>query len=171
MKTPELSGKRFGRLLVVARSRLNRNNHNMWKCLCDCGQETNVGISQLLGGHTKSCGCLRNDTKPRLTHGKSGTKEYRLWCWAHIRAIDNSLPFSIVVEDIIVPEFCPCCNVGLEVGKGRLQDSSPTLDRLQLSNGYTKDNVWVICYKCNRMKSNSSSPEELENIAAAWRQR
>ena len=30
-----------------------------WKCLCDCGNTTNVITNYLKSGHTKSCGCRR----------------------------------------------------------------------------------------------------------------
>lgn len=33
----------------------------MWWCLCDCGTEKDVSSSDLLEGHSKSCGCLRSD--------------------------------------------------------------------------------------------------------------
>lgn len=32
----------------------------VWLCQCDCGKETNVRISKLKNGTTKSCGCLKN---------------------------------------------------------------------------------------------------------------
>ena len=31
-----------------------------WKCQCDCGNTISVYSSNLLGGITKSCGCIRS---------------------------------------------------------------------------------------------------------------
>lgn len=61
-------GNRYGRLVVVAIP----NNRRMRTCKCDCGNIVVVWASNLSGGLTKSCGCLRrtrqNETQP-LIHG------------------------------------------------------------------------------------------------------
>jgi hypothetical protein len=48
-----------------------------WMCICSCGKETLVFKSNLVRGHTKSCGCRFTETVTR--HGHSKTKEYRAW--------------------------------------------------------------------------------------------
>lgn len=53
-------GERFGKLVVVEETR--KNNNLVWKCLCDCGNETFVGGGPLKTEHTKSCGCLNHKT-------------------------------------------------------------------------------------------------------------
>ncbi len=55
----ELSGRRFGRLLVVKHTGSSRYHQREWYCLCDCGTFSTVKAASLLGGTTKSCGCLR----------------------------------------------------------------------------------------------------------------
>lgn len=73
-KNNDLTGMRFGRLLVLNRE-LNRGNKTMWKCKCDCGNETIVYRSGLTSGRTKSCGCLRVEkTIKRETLDISGQK-------------------------------------------------------------------------------------------------
>ena len=59
----DLTGQRFGRLLVV-REDGNRNTSGsiLWNCICDCGKEVSVSSGTLRSGKTKSCGCLRRDT-------------------------------------------------------------------------------------------------------------
>lgn len=59
-----LSGRRFGRLLVLreAEPRLNRHGRPVrrWLCRCDCGRERLASTTNLVAGHTRSCGpCLR----------------------------------------------------------------------------------------------------------------
>lgn len=62
----DVTGKRFGRLLVISMaddyispsgSRLSR-----CKCVCDCGNEVIINLSQLVTGATRSCGCLHNSS-------------------------------------------------------------------------------------------------------------
>lgn len=67
----DLNGEKYGRLLVLERSK----NKNKVTCLCDCGNNIDVYVRHIRNGHTKSCGCIR---KEKL-HGMSGTKEYKAW--------------------------------------------------------------------------------------------
>lgn len=73
----------------------------------------------------------------------------------------NNLEFTIEISDIVIPEYCPYLNVKLD---SSIKDYSPSLDRIDSSKGYTKENIQVISYKANRMKSNASK-EELVQFA------
>lgn len=56
----DLTGQRFGRLLVLERAEDRREGTKprvMWHCLCDCGNKTIVSGASLRTGHTLSCGC------------------------------------------------------------------------------------------------------------------
>ena len=55
----DLVGQRFGALVVTGFSG-KRDGKRYWLCQCDCGNVTEVWQSNLLSGHTKSCGCLQN---------------------------------------------------------------------------------------------------------------
>ncbi len=88
----DLVGKRFGKLLVLARVQSsNKNTH--WKCICDCGNETIVSRPNFKNNHTTSCGCFAVEAQigntHSITHGGSGSKSkhnsrpperlYRIW--------------------------------------------------------------------------------------------
>jgi hypothetical protein len=57
-KVKDLSGQRFGRLLVLEQGP-HRSGKVAWSCRCDCGGSALVAARHLLGGNTQSCGCLR----------------------------------------------------------------------------------------------------------------
>lgn len=57
----DMNGKRFGRLVVIEFSHADRWNKSVYKCLCDCGKFTYVDRTKLQSGHTKSCGCIRQE--------------------------------------------------------------------------------------------------------------
>lgn len=78
MKFIDLTGQRFGRLVVNKIMSKDKNNKIMWLCGCDCGKETVVRGSDLKNGKVRSCGCL-HDEGNRLKHGHSGTKTYKAW--------------------------------------------------------------------------------------------
>lgn len=61
----DLTGRRFGRLTVLGYEG-SRNGRTLWRCRCDCGRETIVLRPNLISGATKSCGCLRADTRKEL---------------------------------------------------------------------------------------------------------
>lgn len=58
----DLTGQRFGRLVVVNLSHKNENTHQYyWNCKCDCGNECIVYGGHLKNGHTRSCGCYNKE--------------------------------------------------------------------------------------------------------------
>lgn len=76
-KFHDLTGQRFGKLVVVERSE-KRNNQRLrlWLCRCDCGEQTFVAPQSLTRGNTKSCGCGKVGGHG---HGLYKTPEYRVW--------------------------------------------------------------------------------------------
>ena len=83
----DMTGMRFGRLVVVSRAE-NKGNMSRWNCVCDCGNETVVYSNNLRRGYTQSCGCYRHEceleraAKKRThgeSHGKNITRLYRIW--------------------------------------------------------------------------------------------
>ena len=88
----DLKGQRFGRLIATEEYGHNDKQKTiLWKCLCDCGKYVIVSCGILRSGHTKSCGCLKNEkTKERsITHGMSKSPEYN--SWSHILARCNNI--------------------------------------------------------------------------------
>lgn len=68
----DLSGRRFGRLLVVGlHPERSKSGGTQWICRCDCGNEKTIRICNI-GHNTNSCGCIRN-TQGALT------RKHRLW--------------------------------------------------------------------------------------------
>lgn len=65
-----LAGQTFGRLTVIERygSRKGRVN---WLCRCECGKLHEAVSHALTSGHTKSCGCWKEErnTSTAPTHG------------------------------------------------------------------------------------------------------
>jgi hypothetical protein len=89
----DLTGQRFGRLVVIGRTE-NRGRETVWNCRCDCGNETSVFATALKQGLTRSCGCLRAETtsKRRTKHARTGTPEWRAWCELRRRCNDPNNP-------------------------------------------------------------------------------
>jgi hypothetical protein len=171
-------GQRFGRWTVVSGSQ-KRENGRFYMCRCTCGKIKPVAAYALNCGDSISCGCHRREkmSGPR-THGHTvggkPTREYALYASAKSRANREKLPFDIAVNDIQIPERCPILpwiklssGSTLVGGKGKVGDSSPSLDRIIPELGYVKDNIRVISFRANTIKSNRSM-EELERELRAF---
>ena len=85
MAYSNLTGQRFGRLLVIEeieprRDAKNRIYHR-WKCKCDCGNFVNVTTNNLKGNHSRSCGCLQSEVagQQTLKHGYRKTRLYSIY--------------------------------------------------------------------------------------------
>lgn len=83
-KLIDLTGQRFGRLVVVCRAGSDSKKNAVWRCRCDCGTEKIINGSSLRNGRTKSCGCYNDEIRAdgcrkRATHGMKGTRLYKTW--------------------------------------------------------------------------------------------
>ena len=79
-KLIDITGQRFGRLLVVERAE-SLPRGAAWMCKCDCGAYIKVAASKLRNAHTRSCGCLVTDTIGSLnkTYGMSKSRLHYIW--------------------------------------------------------------------------------------------
>lgn len=65
---PDLIGKQYNRWHVIGTYQTAQNGDRKWLCRCDCGTTRYVLERNLLGGQSKSCGCL---TKENTTKANS----------------------------------------------------------------------------------------------------
>ena len=84
-RTIDLTGQRFGRLIVLERVGTSKSGRIKWLCQCDCGKSATTTGTNLRTGVTKSCGCYMIECETTrikeicTTHGKSHTRLYRTW--------------------------------------------------------------------------------------------
>jgi hypothetical protein len=91
----------------------------------------------------------------------------QMWRQARKRALRDGVEFTIVPEQVLVPSHCPALGIPLMVshrGKGG-RDNSPSLDRIDPTQGYVPGNVAVISSRANRAK-NDLTCEELAAVLA-----
>lgn len=81
----QLIGQVFGRLTVVSRSGSISGRVN-WLCKCECGNTHEAVSHALTSGHTKSCGCWRDERNAStpMNHGHASRRKgisptYRTW--------------------------------------------------------------------------------------------
>lgn len=94
------------------------------------------------------------------------TKEGRikiLYNGAKRRALRDGKEFNITIDYLyrILPDRCPIFDTKFIYKKedNKINPCSPSLDRIDSSKGYTKDNVQIISFRANRLKQNISFDE------------
>lgn len=77
----DMTGNRYGRLVVVNKAKEKQHKHLRWHVICDCGRTKLVNGYDLRQGKTTSCGCFNKEqsTARTTTHGRKGTAGYRTW--------------------------------------------------------------------------------------------
>ncbi len=95
-------GQTFGRWTVIGHAESNKHGHPRWLCRCSCPLATIRAVMgrDLRSGHSRSCGCLRDElsaernTHQFITHGhaRAGkvTPEYRVFASAKNRCNNQS---------------------------------------------------------------------------------
>lgn len=56
-----LIGQKFGRLEVLKFVGVNSHRYSVYECRCDCGNVIEMDANKLRTGHTRSCGCLKQE--------------------------------------------------------------------------------------------------------------
>ena len=77
-KVKDLTGRRFGRLVVLNEEGRNSWGEAMWHCHCDCGNEIITAGRYLRNGDTRSCGCLKAEREILKPEDLSGQRFGRL---------------------------------------------------------------------------------------------
>ena len=186
MKLIDLTGKRFGRLIVKERSGTSKSGVPLWRCVCDCGKETLVRGQSLRDGITKSCGCLHEEMmknfsdigKRNIKHGKSFSRLYDIWACMKTRCYNRKHRYfsryggrGISVCDSWRSSFEAFYKWSISNG----YDDGLTLDRINNDGDYEPSNCrWATKEEQAKNKENSrtfqgKSPKEWAEIVGLSR--
>lgn len=86
------AGDRFGRWTVVKEVGPAKNRGRRFECLCDCGETSEVQLTHLRQGASKSCGCLHREISRQTStkHGYSRNPIYSVWAGMMRRCYNKS---------------------------------------------------------------------------------
>ena len=141
----DLTGRRFGRLLVLERALDPTYTSVMWKCLCDCGNTHITHAGSLKMGYTKSCGCYNIDaTHDRARHSMCTTDEYATWLGIKRRCYDENAEnykyygaVGITVSNDWLDSFSRFFE-----DMGAKPTKSHSIERRDFSKGYNSSNCY-----------------------------
>lgn len=162
MKRINLSGLRFGRLLILNEYDIY-NGSKRYKCICDCGKSSIVFHSNLKKGNTKSCGCIEKEKWKKIItkHGDYGSPEYIAWRNMLQRCYykKNISYYNYGERGITVCDRWKTSYLMFLKDMGRKPDLELTLDRINNNKGYFPEN----CQWATRSQQNKNRREFTRN--------
>lgn len=150
----ELLGHRFGKLVVIGKENTLRGG-TYWKCRCSCGKEKTIRGSSLVGGTTRSCGCLWK----RSSYGDiSGEYISSLKYNAKRRKIKFEVSLKFMWDLFLSQEAkCAISGVPIKFGRGLTTDGqTASMDRIDSTKGYIEGNLRWVHKDINQMKMDMS---------------
>lgn len=130
---------------------------NSKTCSSSCRVERNRVAA--LSSYYKDVEENRNKAKERAKTNRNSNPLKFMLKDAKRRAKAKGIRFNLTEDDLTIPDLCPLLGKPLE----RFTAYAPSIDRIDSTKGYTKDNVWVISKRANQIK-NDATIEELELI-------
>jgi hypothetical protein len=149
------------RLARIAKDRRGKSLY-FYDCSCSCGGSLEVVRGNLMGKHTRSCGCLKQRAA-QANPGWTGCGKISGYLWAQIKSkaqrSSRTLPFTITVQDawgqFEKQEGC-CALTGwalsIEHSSKRRSTRTASLDRIDSARGYEPDNIQWVHKDVNQMK-------------------
>lgn len=117
------------------------------------------------------------DCHKAVWHAHAQVPEARTrWLLMRLRSKSKklNLPFDLTIDDLVIPSHCPILGMPLAFGMKKISEyrnkkqgvpmDSPSVDRIIPELGYVKDNIVIVSYRANLIKTNASV-DELTKVA------
>lgn len=181
-KLVDLVGVRFNQLVVLQKMpsvKYGLTFKRRWKCVCDCGNETEVDTGQLTSGKAKSCGCahsksaIENSKKTRHLIAKKDAAFNSVRSIYKSNARKRNLSWEIDDDHARMLFSSNCYFCGLipsNVYKATYYKQEYNgIDRLDNCLGYTKENTVSCCRVCNHAKHTMTEKTFMEWLARVFK--
>ena len=161
-------GNKYGRLVVLERN-MNYSGAGVgcrWICKCSCGNVLSVIGTSLRDGHTKSCGCYKEDYIKSLILPNGEAAFNRLYSKYRVAARDREYSWELSKEQFkqLTKQNCYYCNIEPYCIESNNRANSESylyngIDRVDNSKGYSVENCVPCCEECNRGKLTKTESE------------
>ena len=157
----DLTGQRFGKLLVLGLAPKRNRGYQLWYVQCDCGGPIKSVITTNLTTKrgTKSCGCLT-----RIPLGEAARNVLLKWYKNNAKRQGRVWGLTVSQFTYLTQLNCSYCGTPPKAA-AKPNDSSNGvyiyngLDRISNELGYTEANVVPCCKTCNWAKGKQSHVE------------
>jgi len=85
-----------------------------------------------------------------------------IWNQLKASAKKRNIEFTLLpsdIDEIGIPITCPILGIPLSFHRNKVQADSISFDRIDSAKGYSIDNVIVVSYRANMLKSNATLDE------------
>ena len=173
MRVKDLTGKKFGDLIVVKRVddyiSPKGKHHLRWLCLCTCGNTCTIIGESLKSGGTKSCGCLKN---ANISKANKKYNTYNLSGEYGVGYTNKSEEFYFDLEDYdLIKDYCWYINNDGYIGATTRENGRTKMmfmHRLVMGlpeEIYDIDHIHGNCSKNDNRKVNLRIATRSQNIA------
>lgn len=164
-------GNRFEKLTLVKTVGKSKNGTLYWECLCDCGNITKVSTSHIKNGSIKSCGCLKK-AKQKLCKSWAGYEEISGNFFSSVKCCANkrNILFDITIQDIwdkYVSQNKKCYLSGVDIDFQPCCETA-SVDRIDSSLFYTKDNIAISHKDINKIKSSHNIKDFINQCESVY---
>ena len=179
-------GERFGEWTVIGFSHRDKNRTQNWRMRCSCGEDEVVLLSNLIRGTSTCCrSCSaknsRGNKNAQWQGGEFLSASYfkRLKDRAHKANIDVSIDISDL-ENLFHQQKGRCAYTDLElkfsdvqsgINHKRVIDQTASVDRIDSTKGYHKNNIQFVHKTVNTMKWDLDENEFLDLVHKIYRYR
>lgn len=164
-------GKSVNNWTVIGFSHLSKSKEPYWECKCSCGVVKKIKRSRALSLKSKGCSKCIGKKLQRNKHSqwKGGNLiSSSVYTRIKLNALSRNHKFDIsleYIENLFIKQNKKCVYTKLALTlpeTHRDWSNNASLDRIDSSKGYVKDNVQWVTKKINMMKRNLSDKEFIQ---------
>lgn len=169
-------GKQYNHYTVISEEiKKSADNKRMFHVRCSCGKEEFKRAQHLETGRCKSCkSCASKRTSikspPPLMFKGVGDLSKTYYSAIRNGALLRDLEFNVTLDflwELLESQNFRCALTGVPINLSRkikdsnvdYSDFTASLDRIDNTKGYVRDNVWWVHRTVNRLKNNYSVDE------------
>lgn len=165
------AGQVYGKLTLIEsksifiqkRGRKTPTECTSWKCRCECGKELDVEEKGILYVKFPTCGCIKVQNCIKANEQRHINRQMfeeitvEYFNQTAKGSYRRLLEFSITIEDMweqYIKQNRKCSLSGVEIyfKKKNSDDQTASIDRIDPTLGYTKENIQWIHKHINKMK-------------------
>lgn len=154
MKKIDCIGHKYGMLTIIKEHSTTRNGHIRYVCQCDCGNISNILLTHLRSGKTKSCGCQMDYIKNHL-RGKILISDGESNFYIDPENYDSKKHIYVNMYDWVkidsrIKQWKGCGEISGEYWAGIKKGASGTRGRKKIDFDITIEYAWNLFLKQDR---------------------
>lgn len=163
-------GKEINGILIIKQIEHENPKYKGYRwieCLCKCGNSFKAKFAEVNRGAITSCGCGYSEHNKRYKGIENLSGSYL--CRIKHNAKNRKIDFSVTIEEMhqiykIQNGKCKISgeNISLKRNNNLGEKQTASLDRINSSKGYTKDNIQWVHKTINMMKQDFSEERFIE---------